>query len=348
MSNLGFSVYVSTYETQKDMLNRFTGSGTPIFISLHISEEFGENYCKQAENICKTLSKQGFRIIADVSVKTVEQFGRTDLVSLGKEFGIWALRIDYGFSDEEIMNIGKYFPIVLNASTTSQDSATSILQNSDNVMAMHNFYPRPETGLDELFFKQSTYELNQAGLKVLAFIPGDEQLRGPIYEGLPTLESHRFCPPSVSFIDLAVNFGINDIFVGDPSISINEQNRISRFCNDKIIEIPSILEDKYKDLYGKIFTCRADSPSTLIRFAESRMYSCISDGKPQNPANCNNRTKGAITLDNLLYDRYAGEIQITRSSMKADKRVNVIGYVNPAYIKLIDCVKNGCKFTLTP
>ena len=28
---------------------------------------------------------------------------------------------------------------------------------------------------------------------MMAFIPGDAEKRGPLYEGLPTLEKHRIC-----------------------------------------------------------------------------------------------------------------------------------------------------------
>ena len=46
---LGFSVYLTSFEQQREELEANAGSGAPIFLSLHISEEFSESYCRRAE-----------------------------------------------------------------------------------------------------------------------------------------------------------------------------------------------------------------------------------------------------------------------------------------------------------
>lgn len=342
---LGFSVYLTSFEQQREELVANAGSGAPVFLSLHISEEFSEDYCRRAEEICRWLSGQGYRIIADVSVKTVAQFGEPDLIRLAERMGIWALRVDYGFSVEEIAALAARIPVVLNASTTSPEDAARIAAAGPLVMAMHNFYPRPETGLDDEFFLESTRALQAAGLKVLAFIPGDETLRGPIHEGLPTLERHRGLPPSACFADLAVRFGVDGIFVGDPGISRRERGRIARYCREGVLEIPAELESGADGIYDRIFTCRPDSPAWIIRFAESREYSCF--GKQVEPMNCLPRTRGSITVDNDGYGRYSGEVQLVRSDLPADSRVNVIGRLAEPWLLLADCVRRGEKFVLT-
>lgn len=67
--------------------------------------------------------RPGFRTIADVSVKTVEQFGQPDLVRLARRLGLWALRVDYGLSWDEIAALACELPVVLNASTTPPEQA---------------------------------------------------------------------------------------------------------------------------------------------------------------------------------------------------------------------------------
>lgn len=343
---LGFSAYLSSFEQQRETLAHHAQPGTPIFLSLHISEEFSPDYVTKAREMCAFLVELGYRIIADVSVKTVAQFGQPDLVRLACELGVWALRVDYGFSVEEIARLAAHLPVVLNASTTTPEDAARIAQAGELVMAMHNFYPRPETGLDEEFFRRSTQALQQAGLKVLAFIPGDTLLRGPLHLGLPTLEHHRGMPPSVAFAELALKYGVDGIFLADPGISEGELARIRRLCQEGVLEIPARLDKTGQDLYHRVFTCRADSPSWLIRFAESREYSCF--GPCIAPWNCVEREVGAITVDNQGYGRYSGEVQLLRRRFAPDPRVNVVGQVAPSYLPLAYCVQNGSPFVLTP
>ena len=342
--SLGFSLYLSTFADQWPTLVGWTGTGAPVFLSLHISEEFNETYCRRAEEICRTLACHGFRVIADVSRKTLQQFGCRDLVELARHLRLWALRIDYGFDTDEILAMAEKMPIVLNASTVTAQEARIIGARGREVFAMHNFYPRPETGLDEEYLLERTRALQDAGLKVLAFIPGDERLRGPVFEGLPTLEAHRGILPSAAFADLAVRYGVDGIFLGDPGLSTPEQGRIQRFCREGILSVPAVLDPMYEDLYGRVFTCRADSPRRLVRFLESREYSCV--GTAVVPKNCFARRKGSITIDNENYGRYTGEIQMIRTDLKEDHRVNVIGQVCENALLLMDCIPGGGKFVL--
>ena len=343
-NSLGFSLYLSTFAGQWSSLAGWTGTGATVFLSLHISEEFDEAYCRRAEEVCHTLASCGFRILADVSRKTLTQFGCSDLLELAEHLQLWALRIDYGFDRQEIMALTEKMPIVLNASTVTAGDAAEIAAKGREVFAMHNFYPRPETGLDEEYLMETTKRLQSAGLKVLAFIPGDTELRGPVYEGLPTLEAHRHVLPSAAFVDLAERFGMDGIFVADPGLSEKETERICRFCEEGVVSIPAQLDAEYNGLYNQVFTCRVDSPKWLIRVLESREYSC--KGRSVTPGNCVERVSGSVTIDNENYGRYTGELQIIRSYLKADVRVNVIGDVPASAWLILEQIRGGQKFTL--
>lgn len=342
--SLGFSLYLSTFAAQCPALRGWAGTGAPVFLSLHISEEFDETYCARAEEVCYWLAQHGFRIIADVSVKTLRQFGCADLTELARHLQLWALRIDYGFTGEEIGAMARKMPIVINASTVSSQDAAAIRAEGADVFAMHNFYPRPETGLDEELLLETTQRCQQAGLEVFAFIPGDTLRRGPLHEGLPTLEAHRNVLPSVAFVDLDIRFGMDGIFLADPGLSEAEAERIGFYCREGIISVPAHLNPGYEYLYDQVFTCRADSPKWMVRFQESRVYSC--KGKTTAPENCVARPKGTITIDNEHYGRYTGEIQMLRSDFDADERVNVIGSVPENAHLLMDNIQRGGKFRL--
>lgn len=112
------------------------------------------------------------------------------------------------------------------------------------------------------------------------------------------------------------------------------------------LSIPAILEPEYQNLYGRTFTSRPDSPASLVRFAESRTYSCT--GGPVEPAQCLPRDRGVITMDNREYGRYSGEIQLIRASLPADPRVNVIGRLPELSLLLADCIQRGSPFILVP
>lgn len=341
---LGYSVYLTGFDRQRELLERSAGADAMVFLSLHISEEFSPDYCARAESICLWLHEAGFRTIADVSVKTVAQFGEPDLIRLAKRLRVWALRIDYGFTEAETAALAAQIPLVVNASTTTVRAARAIAAAGPLVMAMHNFYPRPETGLDGAFLLESTRALQAAGLKVLAFIPGDQALRGPVREGLPTLEAHRGRLPSACYADMVLRFGMDGVFVGDPGLSGREQERIRRFSREGVLSVPALLSPDSASLYDRVFTCRVDSPAGLVRFAESREYSCF--GCAVRPADCRARVRGSVTMDNDRYGRYAGEIQLCRADYPADGRVNVIGQVPESGLLLADSIPRGGRFAL--
>lgn len=341
---LGFSVYQSSFQSQQTMLTRWAGTGAPVFISLHRSVEWGADFCREAEALCQWLFEAGFRIIADVSNETPAQFGEPDLLALARRLHIWALRIDYGLSTGEIISLAREMPVVINASTTEPAEAAKIAAQGTLVMAMHNFYPRPETGLDEAYLLESTRALQAVGLKVLAFIPGDRNLRGPVGDGLPTLECHRGQMPWACYVDLALRFGMDGIFLGDPDITEAEQSRIRRFCETGVVELPCFLEENGRQLYRKIYTCRVDSPAWLIRFAESRIHPCPKALAV--PGKCGPRDRGCITVDNSAYPGYTGEIQLMKRNLPADSRVNVIGRLHPAAFPAADAIRRGTPFML--
>jgi len=338
---LGRSVYLSSFDRQRESL--LAGEGELIFLSLHISEEFGPGYCQRTEEVCRALTGAGYRVLADVSVKTMAQFGETDLAALAGRLGLWGLRIDYGLSEAEMTALAKRLPIALNASTVDLDSACRIAGVGVRVMAMHNFYPRPETGLDADYLRESTRALQTAGLEVLGFAPGDGEKRGPVHAGLPTLEAHRDALPSAAGADLLYRFGLDGVFVGDPGLSAKEWERLRLLCREEVVSLPIELEPDYVGLYGKTFTNRVDSPAWLVRLKESREYSCL--GEQVEPKGGQPRRRGCLTVDNVLYGRYSGELQLLRQDLPPDDRVNVIGRVPDNALLLLDSIPRGGKFT---
>src|SRR5699024_6834348 len=83
---------------------------------------------------------------------------------------------------------------------------------------------------------------------------------------------------------------------------------------------------------------RADSARDCFRSVESRQLACLGEGDIT-PYNCVERPAGTITIDNKKYLRYQGKIQITKSDLPADEKVNVIGRVILGDRELLQWVK---------
>ena len=110
------------------------------------------------------------------------------------------------------------------------------------------------------------------------------------------------------------------------------------------LSLPVALRPGYETLYDRTFTCRPDSPKGLVRYQESRLYSCF--GSTVQPDNCAERRRRCVTMDNIGYGRYSGEIQLVRADLPADEKVNVIGEVPAAYDLLLDCIQRGKTFRM--
>ena len=334
--SLGFSVYVSHFEKQKSALEQLKGQGIPIFTSLHMSEEMTQDYVDKVEVMCQWLADNDFYVIADVSPVTIEKFGEQSLNTLADRLHLSNIRLDYGF-DLDTIELDEALDLTFNASTVRETD-----KQFSEALYMHNFYPRPETGLEPEQFVKMNQAIRAASGRLGAFITGDKELRGPIYEGLPTLESHRSQSPYAQYVDLVKRYDIDNIFVGDVRLSDEEINLILAYSRDGLVRLPVKFSEENRYLYDQPFTVRLDSPSTLIRVQESREYA--QPGRTVSASHTTARTRGSVTLDNEGYKRYSGEVQITKKDYPADERVNVIGKIADNHLLLLDNLSNGDRF----
>lgn len=339
--NLGFAVYVTAFKQQRPFLEKMKGQGTPVFTSLHIGEEVSASYVKDVEEMCNWLYENDFWVIADVSPLTLERFEEDTLASLARRLHLDNLRLDFGFDLKDIEKENDCFTFSYNASTILNEDVKEA-----NTLYMHNFYPRPETGLDVEFFQSLNKRIKGKSGQVLAFVSGDEEKRGPIYEGLPTLEKHRYLSPYAQSIDLVKKHEVDKVFLGDIKMSEFELDLIIDYLTDQVIRIPVQLTEEHDHLYNNKYTVRVDSPKTLLRVQESREFA--QQGKVIEPDNQLTRLRGSVTIDNKHYKRYSGEVQITKSDYPKDKRVNVIGQIKETYHLLIDNLSNGESFMFIP
>lgn len=348
----GVSVYLSSFEQQKRFLEQLRGEDVYIFTSFHITEEIDkyggyEIYKNEILKMIAYLKDRKFIVVADISRKTLRIFQCATIEELSKSLKIDILRIDYGFTKDEIRKASENVRLAINASTVTEFEAERIVEVMPKPLALHNYYPRPETGLSEEVYMRKSQKLEKIGFEIGAFIAGDTDKRGPIGEGLPTLEHQRYLNPYISALEMFIKFETFFVFLSDLDMQIYDYNLIFEYQKDNILRIPIVLDEKYSYLYDQIFTIREDSGAYAYRFKESREYS-MANSKGVERGNCVIREVGMLTMDNDAYARYAGEIQLIYKELPSDEKVNVIGKVAKEYLGLMPLIRRGDRVKLIP
>ena len=96
-----------------------------------------------------------------------------------------------------------------------------------------------------------------------------------------------------------------------------------------------------KSLLSHTFTARIDEARDAIRAQESRRL--IGGAIP--PENTAARPRGAVTIDNEGYGRYMGELEILKTDLPADPRINVAARIRESDLFLVDYISPGRRFS---
>ena len=347
MSVLGASIYFSTpFEENERYLKEISPFDINyVFTSMQIPEENNERQLELLKKFISLTNQLGMKLMVDISPETFKKFNisKEGSIEFLKSLDVKCVRVDYGFDYKEIKAFSNEFEVVLNASTIDEKFYNQGLENGidfTKLIACHNFYPRKDTGLDQEWVIYKNRMLKSFGLKVMMFIPGDEKKRGPVFEGLPTVECHRGKSPVANYIDCSENLFADEILIGDVEISNKELKKINEFIKNKIItlEIESLLEPEF---VNRVLSNRKDVAMNVVRCVESRTILKRENIAPHNTVK---REIGTITMDNEKYGRYQGEVQIVKHPLEADERVNVIGKVTDASKELLKYIQAGTKF----
>jgi len=304
------------------------------FTSLHIPEESGD-LASRARSSLQLAKECGIEVYADVSLRTPAHLGLVSLYEL-KTLGVVGLRLDDFFDHDMILGLASEFKLALNASILFEDEVQALLDGglkADQLLAWHNFYPRRETGLSDLFFQKQNELFKKLRIPVCAYISGDGEKRGPLFEGLPTLEEHRDMDPFLSALELFHN-GVEDVYIGDPEVSEELLGRLIDFDRNQSVSL------RIEGFQEGEFKLRPDFSRDVLRFMDTRSVD------PVIPVNTSERGIGSITMDNDGYGRYRGEVQITLCDLQADERVNVVGQVVEEDWLLLSYLKPGQKVKL--
>ncbi|WP_054948597.1 MupG family TIM beta-alpha barrel fold protein [Numidum massiliense] len=322
-----------------------------LFTSLHLPEASADDWAS-LQQLLKQAAAQGMRVTADVSPLAFERFGATpDNIEPLLALGIHALRLDYGFTLQEMQAIARHdgVSLVINASTVSEKQLAEWQENGlplANVTAIHNFYPRPETGLSLDFYRKKSRLCRAYGLRVGSFLPAHRVPRGPVFAGLPSVEAHRYTPTAVAVAELLAD-GLTDIvYFGDPAPGKSEWEAAAQVAAGVIplrVEWSADVPPAARQLMEQTHVQRSDVSGCVVRSETSRTYA-QANGLQIKPFHAAARPKGTVTIDNETYGRYAGELQIARTDLPADSRVNVVGRVVAADRPLLSFIGPNTSF----
>lgn len=305
-----------------------------IFSSAHINE--ATLTLDELQKIVDKAYEYGIHLSLDVSKPMMERF------VIPKN--LYALRLDYGFTKEDIVSYSKAhdFVVELNASTITKERLEELINlglDTTNVRASFNFYPKLYTGHDIQFVKEKIALFKKYNIPILIFIPSHTMMRPPMYEGLPSIEKHRTMNLDLVIEELKT-LDIDEIAFGDAYASKEELETLKIHQVDTLI-LPFHFVDEtkmFKEHLDGIFSSRIDSNNLMLRSTSWRGKEDIQ------PFNTVERKKGYVTIDNNGFKRYKGEINIILEDLPSDERVNVIGFVELTD-DIITALKKGKRFT---
>ena len=309
-----------------------------IFSSAHITE--ANNAYVELNELVEKANEYGMKLCLDVSKPMMKDF----IVPKG----LHALRLDYGFTFDEIVklsNEAEYY-VDLNASTLKKEDVEELIKKGLNVnrtRASFNYYPKLYTGHD-LEHCQKMIELyHRFGIKVLGFIPSKTGFRPPLYEGLPTIENHRFINTDLAIEEMKM-IGFDEIAYGDAYASLDEIKKLKYHQQEEVLLYMKKVNNfprEYLELFNRSFKIRPDLNSYMIRVTSYRGKIDIQ------PFNNIERHYLDVTIDNTLFKRYVGELCILLQDLPRDERVNVIGKLKTTPF-LLNVVKGNKPFKIIP
>ncbi len=326
------------------------------FTSLQMPEADIPGSLDEFQAIGKLAEQRHLAIMADVHPIVFQRIGGNlnDLRAL-RQLGIQSLRLDAGFSDEEIrqlLNTVDQFQmhVVLNGSPVT-DASLERLQGLgvplNGTVASHNYYPRAESGLARSFVAEQALRLHRYGCVVMGFVASQSNHRYMTSEGLPTLEGHRYVPPGIAAQELFSLGWCDQVYLGDQTDDPSELKALLAATEDPSLVIrirlnPEAGAAERAVALDAVHVHLAQDFALVHRAAGWRQKSGASGILPQ--ARSLARRRGAVTVDNARYLRFAGELQIARVDLPADSRVNVVGWVIDEDLPLLESLGPRVRF----
>ncbi len=336
--------YTLQYDSDTTKLNLL--KGTYIFINLLDKINVKINTKIAQETITK-LHGLGAKIIVDVNDEALEKHN-INLKTLNEIWKIDYLRIDDTKNYKKVVPFLQKVGLAFNSSIVRKSDLELIsnemdllkLNNSQrqNILWMHNHYPKIGTGLSTAYFLKQNELLKAFGGKRCSFISGDQAI-SPEYNFLPTLEEERYFNVYLAYLKHTLLYGMDIVFVGDKISSEFDQKAINSYILNGVITIP--LDEwllSQKEFLNKVVHMRKDLGNNFLRIMEAKFYYLSHQEIIITPEN-NQKTEGKLGmlfLDNQESKQYTGDLSLVVKNIEMDKTSNFVGKVPINYRKILD------------
>ena len=358
MRKLGISIYPdkSSVEEMKAYIEKAAAAGFSRIFSCLLSVDKPKDVIKdEFKEINDFAHALGYEIIVDVSPRVFNDLGigYSDL-SFFHEIGADGLRLDvgYGGSEEAMMTFNPYdLKIEINMSMDTHyiDTIFDYQPNQYNLLACHNFYPHPYSGLTQELFDACTAHFSRYGMRTAAFVSSQNTNTfgpWPVDAGLVTLESHRNLPLDVQIKDYIAMNTIDDIIISNCYPSDEELEAVKGLNLTKLtlnVELhDAIPEIEKKIVLEEPHFNRGDVSGYFKRSTQSRVKYKGHQFPIFNAPEIIKR--GDIIIESSLFGHYAGELQIATQDMVNTGKTNIVGRIVEEEVFLIDRIKPWQKF----
>jgi hypothetical protein len=335
MVDMLWCVYPTDEESSREAVfsQAEANGGTLLFTSLHIPESEG---LKAYVDYLREKHTRGFTFFADISPLTLLRLDISvdDLRDL-RQAGIVGLRIDFGFSHAEIKRIAESgLRIAVNASCVTEADIEALAL--PNLAGWHNFYPRPETGLSRAFFLAQNALFRERGMPLYTFIPGEQQFRAPLFQGLPALESQRYKNAYRNFLEIAYLSPESAVVCAEGTLYGEHASWIRRYEKEGVLTVPLVSVDGAleKTLFGREFTVRPERSDASWRLENTR-----GAVKPEKVIQGETRARGSVQMDTAAWGRYEGELHIMQKDMPLDFRSVRVAELPGPYKAAVDFIR---------
>lgn len=302
-----------------------------LFTSLHIPE--ADDLNAYAAYLRDLHERDGLTFCADISPVTLDKLGiELDDVGVLREWGVRWVRIDFGFTTDQIARIAQVggFTIALNASTVG-DTELDALAGLE-LVGWHNYYPRPETGLTHDFVAAQNARFAARGLEVFTFIPGELTFRAPLHLGLPMLEEQRHRNAWVNYLQIAQEFPGTHIVFAEGVPAAEHLAWIEHYEATGEITVPlTSLSPASEFLLEGAWRVRVEQTGISERLEGTRGRTT-----PASWINADVRERGSIQMDLPSYGRYAGETHVMLRDAPLDPRQARIADIAAPYRGVVD------------